>query len=143
VEKLLRGILESYPNLQPPQSKVEVVGDFPVVLANEAALTQILSNLLGNAVKFVAPGVAPEVRVWSEAQGEMVRIHVRDNGIGIAKEYQEAIFGIFRRLNREYEGTGIGLTIAKKAAERMGGSIALESEPGRGSTFTLTLPRAR
>jgi PAS domain S-box-containing protein len=139
VDKLLRGILESYPGFQPPQAEIEIEGKLPRVLGNEAALTQCFSNLVGNAVKFVAPGISPRVRIWSERRDGRVIIHVKDNGIGIEKEFQDKIFGIFKRLRRDYEGTGIGLTIVKKAVERMGGSIAVDSAPREGSTFSLSL----
>jgi PAS domain S-box-containing protein len=142
MENLIRGIIESYPHVQDSRAEIEVVGRIPEVLGNEAALTQCLSNLLGNAVKFVAPGVTPSIRIWAETQGGNVTLNIKDNGIGIPKEFQETIFGIFRRLHPDYEGTGIGLSIVKKAVERMGGSISVRSEPGHGSTFLLTLKQA-
>jgi signal transduction histidine kinase len=113
------------------------------VLANEAALTQCFSNLIGNAIKFVRPGEIPRVQIWAETRGDRVRVFVRDNGIGIEKEAHEKIFHIFYQLNRSFDGTGIGLSIVRKAAERMGGSVGLESEPGRGSTFHLELNLAK
>ncbi len=82
------------------------------------------------------------VRVWTEARDGRVRLFLQDNGIGIEPESHEKIFGIFQRLNKEYEGTGIGLAIVKKAAERMGGQVGLQSEPGKGSTFWLELQQA-
>jgi PAS domain S-box-containing protein len=139
---LVRGILETYPMLQPPNATIELSGTFPLVKANEATLTQCVSNLLGNAVKFVAPGVSPHVRVWAEARGERVRLFFTDNGIGIPASAHERIFQIFQRIDNTYEGTGIGLAIVKKAAERMGGTVGLESEPGKGSTFWIELARA-
>ncbi|MBI3829534.1 MAG: PAS domain S-box protein [Planctomycetes bacterium] len=139
---LLRGIVETYPAFQPPHAEIELEYDFPLVQANEAALTQGISNLLGNAVKFVAPGVTPRVRAWAEKHDGRVRLFFKDNGIGIEKEAHEKIFQIFQRLDNKYEGTGVGLAIAKKAAERMGGSIGVESAPGSGGTFWLELPSA-
>lgn len=153
---LLRGINESYPQFQPPAAFIEIEGHFPLVLANKAGLTQCFSNLLGNAVKFVAPGVVPRVRVWAEerlaepaagidakrpaAGGHMVRIWFEDNGIGIAREYQEVIFRMFQRLSKKYEGTGIGLALVRKVVERMRGRVGVESEPGGGSRFWVELP---
>ncbi len=142
IARLLAGILESYSHLQPPHAEILVEGSFPHVMANEAMLTQCISNLLGNAVKFVPPGVAPRVRVWAEPRNGFVRLLFQDNGIGIEPEHQMKIFEIFQRLNRSYEGTGIGLAIIKKGVERMGGSVGLVSEPGKGSTFWLELKRA-
>jgi two-component system, chemotaxis family, CheB/CheR fusion protein len=142
VGRLLRGILESYQHLQPPHAEISLEGTFPRVWANEAGLTQCISNLLGNAVKFVVPGVTPRVRVWAETRENNVRLIFKDNGIGIAQEMHGKIFEIFERLSKKYEGTGIGLAIVKKAAERMGGSVGVESEPGKGSTFWLELAPA-
>jgi PAS domain S-box-containing protein len=142
VERLLRGILESYLHLQPPAADISLQGPFPDVVANEATLTLCLSNLLGNAVKFVPAGVKPLVRVWAESNNGRVRLFFADNGIGIPKEQQNRIFEMFQRLHRTYEGTGIGLAIVKKSMERMRGSVGLQSELGKGSTFWLELARA-
>jgi signal transduction histidine kinase len=167
---LLRGILESYPTLQPSQVEIEIVEPLPPVMANEACLQQCFSNLLVNAIKFVEPGKAPQVRVWAEVveiserrsvraserghdyqaprstlhvpDDSKVRIWFEDKGIGIAPEFQERIFGMFQQLDKSYEGTGIGLALVRKVAERMGGKVGVESEPGKGSRFWLELKRA-
>jgi len=138
---LLRGIIETYPALQAPAAHIDLEGTFPLVLANEAGLTQCVSNLLGNAVKFVARGVTPRVCIRAELRGDRVRLLFQDNGIGIPEDAHEKIFQIFQRLENTYEGNGIGLAIVKKAAERLGGAVGLESEPGQGSTFWLELAR--
>jgi len=140
--RLLSGILESYEYLQSPRVEILLDGHFPRVMANEALLTQCISNLLGNAVKFVVPGATPRVRVWAEMRDSRVRLFFQDNGIGIEKEEHEKIFEIFQQLNKSYEGTGIGLAIVKKAIARMGGKVGLESQPGQGSTFWLDLTPA-
>ena len=146
VGRLLRGILETYPNFQPSVAEIRVEFDALTVLGNEAALTQVLSNLLGNAVKFVAPGAKPRVRVWAQSRAppdrrRVARIWVEDSGIGIPEEAHQRIFGMFQRMHRaeEYPGTGIGLAIVRKAVERMGGEIGLESELGKGSRFWIEL----
>ncbi len=140
---LLQDILETYPTLQPPAARIELVGQFPKVNVIPAVLTQCVSNLLGNAVKFVAPGVVPHVKVWAEnREPNRVRIFFKDNGLGIEKDAHELIFGIFQRVSKNYEGSGIGLSIVKKGAERMGGSVGLSSELGQGSTFWLELNKA-
>jgi signal transduction histidine kinase/CHASE3 domain sensor protein len=142
VNSLLCGILDTYPEFQPPALRVEVLSKLPLVHANEAALTECISNLLSNVIKFVQPGSTPTVRIWAETDNTNVRIYFRDNGIGIRKEAHEKIFQIFQRLDHSYPGTGIGLAVVKKAVERMGGKIGLESEPEKGSTFWLVLPCA-
>jgi signal transduction histidine kinase/uncharacterized protein YoxC len=137
--RLLRGMVESYPVFQPPAAHVHIAPDLPLVLGNEAALTQCFSNLLGNAVKFVEPGNTPRVTIRAERRGEMVRLWFEDNGIGIAPALQSRLFGMFQRLNKSYEGTGIGLALVKKVTARMGGTVGVESEAGRGSRFWLEL----
>ena len=111
----------------------------PVVLGNEAGLTQCFSNLLGNAVKFVKPGEKPEIRVWATQRGEWVRIWVEDKGIGISKEMLPRVFEMFSRGSKEYEGTGIGLALVRKVVQRMGGKVGVESEEGKGSRFWIEL----
>jgi signal transduction histidine kinase len=141
-DALLRGMLKTYPAWQPPHARIEVRGQLPSVSANEAGLTQCFSNLLNNAVKFVAPTQTPQVHIWAEPRNESVRLWVEDNGIGIAPEYHERIFHMFQRLNKQYEGTGIGLALVRKVAERMAGQVGVESEPGKGSRFWLELKAA-
>jgi PAS domain S-box-containing protein len=142
VQRLLIEMLESYPEFQEQGAGIALEGELPAVLANEAALTQCFSNLLGNAVKFVGPGVKPRVRISAEQRGEMVRFWVADNGIGIAERFREQIFGMFQRLDTSHEGTGIGLAILGKAVARMGGTAGVESEPGLGSRFWIELKAA-
>ncbi len=130
--------------LQARQAKVMVEEPLPQVVGHRSTLFQILTNLLTNAIKFVATGVSPQVRVWAEECGEWVRLWVEDNGIGIALEHQERIFRVFERLHglEAYPGTGIGLAIVRKGVERMGGKVGLESQVGRGSKFWIELPKA-
>jgi signal transduction histidine kinase len=117
----------------------------PVAFAHRASLQQALSNLLSNALKFVAPGVEPRVLLRSERKDSTVRLWVEDNGIGIAPEHRERIFGLFERLHPDKTaspGTGIGLAIVRRAMERMEGSVGIEGAPGQGSRFYLELPLA-
>jgi len=125
-------------------ARIRVDGDLPQVLGHEPTLTQVVMNLLSNGLKFVPAGRAPELRVRTEARDGMVRIWILDNGIGIAPEYHDRIFRVFERLHRqdEFPGTGIGLAIVRKGVERMGGSVGLDSEPDRGSSFWIELARA-
>lgn len=144
LDKLIREVIESYPPFQPPKAKVQLKGPLPTVMANEGVLTQCVSNLLGNAVKFVAPGTIPAVEIWCEpAAPGWVRLSFKDNGIGIEARLHEKVFGMFERLSTTYEGTGIGLAIVKKGIERMGGKVGLISAPGQGSTFWLELQLAK
>ncbi len=115
----------------------------PTVTADGVQLGQLFQNLVANAIKFRG-GQAPHVHVGARRGADEWVFSVRDNGIGIAREYQERIFVIFQRLHSraEYPGTGIGLSICKKIVERHGGRIWLESEPGAGTTFFFTLPDA-
>jgi signal transduction histidine kinase len=136
---LLRGMLDTYPQFQAPAAEIELVQPTPTVLANEALLTQCFANLLNNAVKFVQPGQVPRIRVHAEKDKGYVRFWFEDNGIGIPKEHQEQIWGMFQRLSHNHEGTGIGLALVKKTVERMGGRTGVESEAGKGSRFWVEL----
>lgn len=150
MQSLIEEIIATYPNLQPPSADIHVTSPVPPVWANPAALTQVISNLLGNAVKFVRPGVRPEVKLSAVRverpgaepdSGEWIRLSVADNGIGIPKDSQHRLFAMFQRLHRPelFEGTGMGLAIVRKAVERMGGKLGVESEEGRGSVFWVEL----
>jgi len=125
------------------------IGELPIVEADPSQIRQLMQNLLSNAFKYRKEGEPPLVRIYavmSESDGpegeKLCRIHVEDNGIGFEQAYADRIFEPFQRLHgrSEYEGTGIGLTICRKIAERHGGSIMAKGVPGHGSTFIVTLP---
>lgn len=133
----------------PAPPVVAVERPLPPVRGNRAVLGQIVANLLGNAAKFVAAGERPWVRVRAEllpdGDARKVRLWVEDAGLGIAPEHQARVFDVFERLHGQesYPGTGIGLAIVRKGAERMGGKAGVESEgEGRGSRFWVELPAA-
>jgi signal transduction histidine kinase len=142
LSKLVRELCATYSNLRPYQAGIRVEGLLPMVLGNDAALTQCFSILLGNAVKFVAAGVEPKIRVWADQHDNKATISVRDNGIGIPAATQSHLFGIFQRHDSIHEGNGIGLAIVRKLARRMGGKVGVESEKGKGSRFWLELKLA-
>ncbi len=114
------------------------------VVAHGGMLGQCFANLLANAIKFVAPGIKPVVRVWSEEEPDHIRVWVADNGIGMPQKHHEKAFRVFERLNGNlYPGTGIGLSIVRKGVERMGGRVGVESEPGKGSRFWIELKKPK
>jgi len=127
------------PMIDPRRASVRVAGRLPTVKGDAVLIGEVLGNLVSNGLKFNR-SERPQVEIGSIA-GEVPTIYVRDNGIGIPEQYHQEVFAIFRRLNsrREYEGSGAGLTIARKIIESHGGRVWLESEPGRGTTFFFTL----
>lgn len=144
LDKLARDIVRQYLDMASVQAEISVEGPLLSVLGHEPSLGQAISNLLSNALKFVAPGTSPKVHLRTEQRNGDVRLWVEDNGIGIKPEYQHRLFSVFERVHPEkkYEGTGIGLAIVRKAAERMGGKVGVESNGLAGSRFWIQLPAA-
>jgi PAS domain S-box-containing protein len=141
VERLIDDILSSHPEFQAPQVRVTIEKPLHRVLGHEAYLTQCITNLLGNAIKFVPPGVVPEIGIRSERLNGKVRLWFEDNGIGIDPSHHERIFQIFGQVypEKKYGGTGIGLAIVRKAVQRMNGEAGVESGMDKGSRFWLVL----
>ncbi len=141
-ERLVADCLQQY--VEPRKTGAEIQVEHPLddVVGHEPLLMQALSNLVGNALKFVPRGERPRVRIRTERLEGWTRLWVEDRGIGIAPEHQRKIWGMFERVNPKsgYEGTGIGLAIVRKAVERMGGRIGLISEGRGGSRFWIELP---
>ena len=140
--RLVEDVISQHANLHPPLVEIEVASPLPDVLGHEATLGQVVSNLLNNAVKFVHAGVKPHIRIYTERLGKNVRVWFEDNGIGIKPQHQQRIFQMFQRVHPEsrYEGMGIGLTIVRKAIEKMGGKVGVESDGQNGSRFWIELP---
>jgi PAS domain S-box-containing protein len=116
--------------------------DLPIVRADSMQLQQLFQNLIANGIKFRRADEPPRVHVSAQRAGAGWSFAVSDNGIGIEPQYLDRIFALFQRLHSraEYPGTGIGLAICKKIVERHGGTMAVHSEPGLGTTFEFTLP---
>ena len=134
-------------------ARVEI-GFLPLIDADAGQMRQLLQNLISNALKFQAKGTKPEVIVSAKVLDnqeslagsmpgeEICQIMVRDNGIGFDERYLDRIFQVFQRLHSrsDYEGTGIGLAVCRKIADRHGGIISAKSAEGDGATFIVTLP---
>lgn len=128
-------------SIQETNADINAAG-LPLVKIRESHLQQLFQNLLGNALKYRREECSPCVRVSSKRSGDFWLFSVVDNGIGIAPEYREKVFGIFQRLHTSgrYSGTGMGLAICQRIVERYRGRIWVESEPGQGSNFLFTIP---
>lgn len=141
------------------QTKAHIdVGDLPTIHADPMQMRQLLQNLIGNALKFQPTDGKPLIQIQAqtvrkpyngEASGgseqELCEITIKDNGIGFDEKYSEKIFAMFQRLHgrTEYEGTGVGLAVCRRIADRHGGTISAKGKPGEGATFTVTLPLGR
>ena len=136
--------VDSLGETRPPLSLRAVMPDAPgLVQGDERRVEQVLKNLLGNALKFTEKG-GVTISLVDDPQG-LLRIEVSDTGIGIAADAMEVLFQPFMqidsRLSRQHEGTGLGLAISRRLAELMGGTVDARSEAGKGSVFSLVLPR--
>lgn len=143
LDRLAGEVAERHASLH-PGAEVTVERPLLPVRANESLLAQVVLNLLANALKFAAEDRPPRVRIWTEPRGAEVRLWCEDNGIGIRPEHQARIWGVFERIHppERFEGTGIGLAIVRKAVERMGGVVGVESDGHNGSRFWVQLPAA-
>jgi PAS domain S-box-containing protein len=143
-EEVLSHVLDNLQtSIQEKHARIERKGRLPTVMGHRVVLEAAFSNLLSNGLKFVPPGNTPEVTIWPEEQEREVRIWFADNGIGIDPQHQKRIFEVFQRLHSQkvYPGTGIGLAIVQTAVQRIGGQVGVESEPGKGSRFWVSLPK--
>jgi len=124
-------------------AKIMLPETFPHFVSDRTLLGQIFQNLIQNAIKYHSEGMPPVVHLSFEEVGNSLILKIKDNGIGIPKQQQQKVFEVFQRLHKheKYPGTGIGLALVKKAVDKLGGEIKLESIPGKGSTFIVSLPK--
>jgi light-regulated signal transduction histidine kinase (bacteriophytochrome) len=142
LNKVLRDVLSDL-EIRIEQTRARVqTENLPVIDADPSQMSQLLMNLLSNAIKFQKKDVEPEIRVSVVVDGDWCTVLVSDNGIGFDEKYLDRIFTIFQRLHgrQEYEGTGVGLAVCRRIAERHGGSITAKSKLGDGTTFQVKLP---
>jgi len=139
---LVPRVIQDYPNLREYRDVIDIKQPLQPVMGSEPLLTQCISNLLGNAVKFTAPARPLGISIWTDSTNGKVRLHVRDNGVGIAPREQPRIFEMFSRAENAsgMEGNGVGLAIVKRAVVRMGGHVGVTSAPDVGSEFWIELP---
>jgi PAS domain S-box-containing protein len=136
-ETIIREALElTQGHLTARHVNVQVLPGLPLVHGDRARLVEVMQNLVDNAVKFMGAQSAPRIEIGVRPGAIL---YVRDNGIGIAPEYHERVFGLFNRLDQSIEGTGIGLTLVKRIIEVHGGKIWIESDGTNGATFCFTL----
>ncbi len=130
-------------NIEEKNAKIEISHLPEEIKGDRTRLRQLFQNLISNALKFVKSDIQPNIIISSEEDPDCWRFFVKDNGIGIEAEFQERIFGLFKRLHTktEYEGTGIGLAMCQKIVEQHNGEISVESEFGKGSTFYFTISK--
>ncbi len=142
LQTILDGALANLAAVQAEKGARITSDPLPMLCVEGPRFSQLFQNLIGNALKFSAPGRTPEIHLGCQREGNGWHFCVRDNGIGIPARDFERIFVLFQRLHsrEEYSGTGIGLSLCQKIVERQGGRIWVESEPGQGTTIHFTIP---
>ncbi len=118
----------------------EIAADLPEVFADKNRISEVMQNLLDNAIKFCRDEIAPRITVDAEIRGNRVQCRVKDNGIGIEPRYQDRVFGLFEQLNQRTAGTGVGLALVMRIIEIHGGEVWVESDGiGEGTSVCFTL----
>jgi len=154
LKEIVNELLEDFELMIEEKKARIIVGDLPCIDANKGQIRQVFQNIISNALKFATADVAPVIEIKSrrvnkktfnsteDADGPYWLISIKDNGIGFDEKYVQNIFSLFERLNSKdkYEGTGIGLAIAKKIIEKHNGIITAVSKPGKGAEFQMILP---
>lgn len=128
--------------IQEQKAKIITEGILPRIFVNQVQYTQLIQNLIDNALKYQSKETEPIIEISSEKTNDLWTISVSDNGIGVTEKFKEKIFNLFQKFHnpREYEGTGVGLAICKRIVESNGGTIGLKSSEGQGTTFYFTVP---
>jgi signal transduction histidine kinase len=144
LDRITRRVLRMFADeIERTHAETSVELSAPRVMADPVGIERVLTHLVSNALKFSHPDRPPRVQIFSEMDGEQVRISVIDNGIGIDPRYRERIFGVFQRLSpADDRSTGIGLAIVKRSVEKMGGTVGMASTPDVGSQFWFKLSAA-
>jgi PAS domain S-box-containing protein len=141
-EEIVREALERVRGrLDERKARIKIQNDLPVVYGDRIRLVEVLQNLLDNSAKYASLGSDLYIEIGAKEDHEETIFFVSDNGIGIDPQFHERIFGLFNKLDTRAEGTGIGLTLVKRIIEVHGGRIWVESELGKGATFTFALPK--
>ncbi|MGM9507659.1 sensor histidine kinase [Larkinella sp. GY13] len=143
LQELVNEILEEQQAEIQATGAVVDLGTLPTIMGHRTDLKQLFQNLISNALKYRRPDVAPRVSIQVTDEGHQYRFAIRDNGIGIERQYFERVFQIFQRLHgrNQYSGTGIGLATCKKVIDIYGGQIWIDSTVGQGTTFYFTIPK--
>ncbi len=140
LEEMCNGILQDY---ETNHTNLRIAKKFGCDFSGKRqSIKVILQNLIDNAIKFTRSVHSPEIIIGSTRQDAACLLTIQDNGIGFDMNYGEKIFEIFQRLNfpEEYPGTGVGLALVKKAIDRLGGRITVDSKIGKGTTFSVIIP---
>ncbi|MFQ5795414.1 MAG: ATP-binding protein [Candidatus Bipolaricaulia bacterium] len=143
---LVNEVLETFATeIKERKIAVTVAPDLPTLSVYRSRMAEVFENLISNAIKYMGDQPKPEIEVGCEPTGTEteVRFYVRDNGVGIDPAYHDQVFELFQRTGTGGEGTGVGLAIVKRVVEVHGGRIWVESAPGRGSTFWVSLPKRK
>ena len=123
-------------------ARVDVQPDMPTLVIDPIRIREVFENLLNNAFKYGCSNPQPHIRIGSARHEGEIRFVVQDNGTGIDPQYQDKVFELFQRVDREHEGTGVGLAIVRRIMEVHGGRAWVESTPGQGASFSIALPDA-
>jgi len=141
VQLLAEVVRDLTPQLEEKDGVIEIAGDLPVIVADTTRLMQVFSNLISNAIKYAHPSRRPHIRIFSAEAGDRYVFYVSDNGLGIPGEFRDSVFDIFFRTHSDIaDGSGVGLSIVKRAITAMGGEIWIEPGDEVGTTFVFTLP---